>query len=645
MRVGLRLLVGAMLVNLLVPSAQATEWMLEPRAACRWWQHSSVDSTPMPLVTVLEDSPTRHRQLPLFRELMQQPLTAPCRASGLLDDARRIESPTGLLAWIASLAGIFIETRPTGSATSSATPNSADPLAAAIDWIRPLAEAQGGPWPPRLPDPGALPDPLRTEIAALFSSMGRAYGQLARALARLPSELTVDALRRQIAVVSGPEPNATPDLGRLVRMVDRKAVLDGMLDLAEATERLQRFVAAASTLPPIAWQADTPLGPIVVDTTGRDNRHRLASPLFVLDVGGDDVYEFIVPPPARHMAVLLDHGGNDHYVAKADGADASVGVLGYGILWDAAGDDLYEGAHLAQGSALFGAALLVDPVGRNRFVAAGQAQGWALGGVALLLTGPGEDEFLARTHAQASAGPEGIAALIDRGGNDRYTLGNEPLSMPSPQLPDRNTSMGQGAGRGFRPRDGLSATGGIGLLIDIAGNDRYLAQVFAQGAGFYEGAGLLIDGGGADRFDAAWYAMGAAAHTAVGVLLKRGSGVDRYRATHSASLGAAHDLSVGVFLDEGGDDFYALGDLGFGAVHDGGVALFADLAGRDRYEVGVGACRAFGVVQSSEPGSPADGASTRGLFIDLEQAGDELPSHCQRLGEYGRRIGEPGPIR
>ena len=164
------------------------------------------------------------------------------------------------------------------------------------------------------------------------------------------------------------------------------------------------------------------------------------------------------------------------------------------------GDDSYRGTQQAQASALFGAALLVDGGGNNQFVATSHSQAHAIGGLAVLLSSPGNDQFTAQTHAQGSAGPQAVAVLIDPAGNDRYTLNNTPLVLASAQLPDRNTSMGQGAGRGVRAdlSGGRSLAGGIGILLDLAGDDHYVAQVFAQGAGYYEGLGLLVDDAGSD---------------------------------------------------------------------------------------------------------------------------------------------------
>jgi hypothetical protein len=586
------------------------------------------DAAPDP--AQLAASPTRARRLGLYRELMARPALAPYRA-GLLADACReaASSPYDLMRLAGAVADLPLER--SASSTLKVVEDelraAADPLAAGIAWMGPMA-SPGNPWPPALPVGGSSPSALRFELAMVLATMGRAHLLLERSLKRVPASVTPALLRRQ-AVEGRFEKPDEPDFRRLLRELDREALLAGILDLVAAVQRLRDYVAAAPALPRLAWRIDTPMGTVVVDTTGRDNVHVLRDPLLVLDVGGNDRHEFHARNAARRITVLLDHGGDDRYVARDDGADPSAAVLGYAILWDTEGDDRYRGSQLSQAAALFGASLLVDGGGTNEFIAGGHSQAHAVGGLALLLGGPGNDSFNSQTHAQGSAGPEGVAMLVDAAGDDRYVLDNEPLTRPSSQLPDRNTSMGQGAGRGIRAdQDGGGSTaGGIGVLVDLGGDDQYSAQVFAQGAGFEEGLGLLVDDGGNDRFDAAWYAMGAAAHRGAGVLIKRGVGHDRYRASHSISIGAAHDLSVGFFLDEGGDDGYRVGDLGLGAAHDNSAAFFVDVSGDDAYRVESGACRALGVAWISEWNALRERLPNAGFFMDL--AGDDAyPAQC-----------------
>jgi hypothetical protein len=467
----------------------------------------------------------------------------------------------------------------------------------------------------------------------VLAAMSQSHGFLQRAFERFPAGVTPQLLRRQ-AFDDRLAQFETPDYRQLLPLVEREAVLAGMLDLVGAVARLGAFVRDnEATLPRIAWSLQTPFGWIVVDTTGHANRHRLQDALLVLDVGGDDDYEFLARGDTHAISVLLDHGGNDRYATAAAGADPSSATLGYAILWDTAGDDRYEGTQQAQASALFGAALLVDGGGSNRFVASSRSQAHAIGGVAVLLSAGGDDTFTAQTYAQATGGPAGVALLVDSGGNDHYTLEKLPLVRPSPQLPDRNTSMGQGAGYGIRGvfSDGRSTAGGLGLLLDLGGNDRYEAQVYAQGVGYYEGLGMLLDDGGNDHFEAAWYAMGAGVHAAAGILLKRGTGNDVYRSSHEMVLGTGNDLAVGVFVDEAGDDDYTVGQLSLGVAYANGTGLFVDGAGRDRYTVTASAaCRALGAAYLHDWGTPRESWPSLALFLDLG-GNDSYPAHCERV--------------
>jgi hypothetical protein len=586
-----------------------------------------------PDLTGLDASTTRDQQLPFFRAVMAAPLDAPYRVGVLGDSVRSAAgSPRELVAWAGALSGARLS-RPVdfGMASIEARLRAApDPLAAGLAW---MASTPGGAgWAPVLPDHAQLPDPLRYELARVLAAMSQSHQFLQRAFERFPPGVTPQLLRRQAfdGLLTQFE---TPDLRQLLPLVEREAVLAGMLDLVGAVERLQRFVKNEAALPPVAWSLQTPLGWIVIDTTGRNNRHQLKDPLLVLDVGGDDDYEFLARGDTHTISVLLDHRGNDRYVTAAPGADPSSATLGYGVLWDTEGDDRYEGTQQAQASALFGAALLVDGGGSNRFVASSHSQAQAIAGLAVLVSAGGNDEFTAQTYSQATGGPRGVALLVDTGGDDRYTLNKVPLVRPSPQLPDRNTSMGQGAGYGLRGLffDGRSTSGGIGMLLDLAGNDRYEAQVFAQGAGYYEGLGMLLDDGGNDRFDSAWYAMGASAHYAAGILLKRGTGSDVYRSTHEMVLGTGNDLSVGVFVDEGGDDEYTVGHMSLGVAFANSTGIFVDGAGNDRYNVVSPTCQALGAAYMHGWGNPREALPNLGLFLDLGGV-DSYPTHCARAG-------------
>lgn len=591
----------------------------------------AANSRAVPDLTGLDASSTREQPLPFFRTIMDAPLDAPYSAGVLADSLRgAAASPHALMGRAGALWGAAL-VRPADAGLAAVDARlraAADPLAEGLAWMAQTAAGAG--WAPQLPDHAQLPGPLRYELARVLATMARSHQFLQRAFERLPPGVTPQLLRRQ-ALDDSLALFESPDFRQLLPLVEREAVLAGMLDLVGAVERLQAFVKSEAALPSVVWSLPTPLGWIVVDTSGRNNRHVLKDALLVLDVGGDDVYEFLERGDTHRISVLLDHRGNDKYATTAPGADPSSATLGYGILWDTEGDDHYQGTSQAQASALFGAALLVDGGGSNRFVAVSRSQAFALGGVAVLASAGGDDEYTAQTYSQATGGPRGVALLVDPGGNDRYTLSALPLVRPSPQLPDRNTSMGQGAGYGLRGDffDGRSVAGGIGLLLDMAGNDRYEAQVFAQGAGYYQGLGLLLDDGGNDQFTSAWYAMGASAHFAAGLLLKRGTGNDSYRSSHEMVLGTGNDFSVGVFVDEGGDDDYAVGQLSLGVGFANSTGLFMDGAGNDRYTVASPTCRALGAAFMHAWGTSREALPNIGLFMDLGGA-DSYPPQCAR---------------
>lgn len=132
--------------------------------------------------------------------------------------------------------------------------------------------------------------------------------------------------------------------------------------------------------------------------------------------------------------------------------------------------------------------LLFDEGGDNRFQAPHTAQGSAVGHATLgaLWSGPGDDVFVGGPISQGAAlgtlTSTPIALLYDAGGHDEYHVLTPEGSGPA---------YSQGAG----------LLGGIGVLVDIAGDDRYHAEgaQSVQGVGA-EGIGALLDLGGNDQY-------------------------------------------------------------------------------------------------------------------------------------------------
>ena len=447
-----------------------------------------------------------------------------------------------------------------------------------------------------------LPPALHPLVLHQLQAMLKVQASLDLALQQVPADVT-----RQQLLLDEAGPVDARQLATLAAQVRLPELARGMQLLLYASAHTVKglaHLAAQGRLPQGVWRLHTPQGWVHVDTTGLSTNEAPEDVWLWIKTGGDDRYRmdrFHGDSNRRAVRVLIDTGGNDQYRTETTGGDASSGVLGLSVLWDAAGDDDWQCARWCQGAALLGAAALINSAGHDKFDAQARAQAHAVGGLALLAsnvmgTPHGKDRsaaasqdtntsYTALSEAQGSAGPSGVALLVDGVGDDQYTLAPQPLVAPSSQLPDRNLSMGQGAGRGWRLMDQgqevLATAGGVGVLIDLTGDDHYTAQVFAQGVGFHEGLGLLIDAGGHNRLDAAWYALGAAAHGAAGAFVAKGQGDDVYKVSHVSALGMGHDLSLGWFEDRGGNDRYALADMGLGVGSDGGTGVFVDAAGRD----------------------------------------------------------------
>lgn len=494
---------------------------------------------------------------------------------------------------------------------------------------------------PDIPNLGALTRSQNQELGRLLLAIALAEQYRASAFAGLPAAMSPERLIAE-PVGGGAALLDQADTVQHLFAVDYGALFAGMATLVAATERFRDQLLALPDWPAMEFRFDTPQGPIIVDLNSADNDRTLQRPLLLIDKGGNDRYRFIDSDTRAPISILIDLAGNDAYLSDGKATCPAAAVMGYGILWDEQGNDRYRGTQLAQGAALLGSALLFDGAGTDDFAADLQSQSFALFGSALLFkAGDGQDRYHALSQSQGSAGPGGVAALVDTGGDDQYRLGNEKVIVPSAQLPDRNASLGQGSAFGLRDRPAAPGAlgGGIGILFDRAGNDIYRAQVFAQGSGYFHGLGMLLDDGGQDDYQAPWYAMGAAAHGAIGIFIDRGAGDDRHVATHSTSIGAAHDRSLAVFLDNAGNDDYAIGALGLGAAHMESVAHFIDLGGADRYRVAEPACRAFGVSVAHRNAPDHDGVYP-GFFLDAG-GDDSFPEQC--ASALAPRIGARQP--
>ena len=400
---------------------------------------------------------------------------------------------------------------------------------------------------------------------------------------RLAKKVDVASL---VAAARALAPLASPAARRRLRQVAgdlRRAPLPAGLPDAFTGE----FVFAAHT----EW------GWVLVGDRG-DNFYG-EDALFILDLGGDDVYAGnagapsliasgsasgedggLVPTPtlqrAAPVGVVLDLGGDDRYIGNRPGSIGG-GLGGVGLLVDARGNDLYQGGRLTQGAAFCGVGILIDEEGDDTYLARESAQAAAYFGLGILWDQEGRDIYSATQYAKGFGGTRGLGLLLDRRGDDRYLADR---AVPSGYgTAGVYNGWSQGAGCGFRGY----CSGGVGVLVDEAGDDEYQAGNFSQGVGYFFGLGILVDGGGRDAYRGTRYTQGASAHQAAGVLIDAG-GDDRYRGRVAANQGGAWDVGVAVLEDRGGDDEYLADDLAQGAAAMNGLAILLDWAGADRYE-------------------------------------------------------------
>jgi hypothetical protein len=410
--------------------------------------------------------------------------------------------------------------------------------------------------------------------------------------------------------------------------IDQGAIRgDVVLPVDEAT-------ALAATIESVDWsafrgrmgasfEAQTPLGKVVLRDAAP---HTYAAAMYattalVVDLGGDDTYLAPVgatTSPGNRVSVLVDVAGADRYAyaerpvtadamgfLPSDGAGRytrgapfslsevnrqGAGRLGVGLLYDlGAGNDQYRSLRGSQGFGALGIGGLMDDGGNDVYELEAGGQGAGVFGIGVFLDAGGDDRYTAWHASQGFGYVHSVGVLYDRDGSDEYTARVTPVAYSSPQDMTVNTSMSQGMGFGRRGDvlpDRTNMAGGIGVLRDRAGNDRYTAAIFGQGSGYWSGMGLLLDGAGDDRYDGRWYVQGGAAHFAYAALID-GGGRDVHNATavrQNMTGGAGHDFSVGYLLAAGSDDDeYNVPNLALGAGNANGAGFFADEGGGDTY--------------------------------------------------------------
>lgn len=481
----------------------------------------------------------------------------------------------------------------------------------------------------------AKPTPLDEAILKLHAAAGRAtrfhtfgqdatYPDLARALAekvkRIPAaarpilgqlvlELIVAhrwtqlafrrvplALRARVAGrldIGAEETDAleyAPSFDDTARAWDEASLWYAALRCTEALDRARLALAKLPAAAPFRFDWQTPLGWIRIRGGGKDAVRGPA--LLIVDLGGDDTYTGAVAAatPQHPIALLLDMGGNDTYTAQ--GPAQGAGICGVGLLLDAAGNDTYQGGTYAQGAGQFGLGALLDLAGDDRYTVRFSGQGCGFFGVGLLADAAGKDVYTIESDGQGFGGVAGVGVLADRSGDDTYVAIRDPGRTGRPSYHSKGkvaVSNAQGCAMGRRGdgSDGHSWAGGLGLLLDVEGNDSYSAGNWSMGTGYWFGTGLLWDGGGDDRYKGVVWSQGSGAHFCIGALIDEG-GDDLHELDGPEGgrngLAFGHDFTVALLINVGGNDRYRIAGDGLGFSINRSVAMLIDTAGADRYE-------------------------------------------------------------
>lgn len=376
----------------------------------------------------------------------------------------------------------------------------------------------------------------------------------------------------------------------------------------------------------------TPLGQITV-TGSETSNFRCTNQLLLVDTAGDDTFTGFVGSNAsidNPFSVCINVAGNDVYTDDSGTQpQCGSGRFGFGVIVDMAGEDIYKSETLSQGSGCFGVGILKDMAGNDTYDGKFDCQGAGEFGIGVLQDMEGNDYYHSFFGSQGFGFTQGIGLLQDRTGDDIYEADDKEIINPSAQSAQHNSSFCQGAGFGSRAEldNGHSMSGGIGVLQDFKGNDKYSCGVFGQGVAYWHAFGILCDYEGSDSYLGTWYVQGAAAHFGIAYQLDR-AGDDTYQATMATSIGTGHDVSLAYHIDLGGNDTYNAwrnedgkkvdAGLCVGAGNANGMGFFVNIGGDDNYDVGSG--RTFGAFGDPAPcgnGFMREKMINIGIFIDI----------------------------
>ncbi len=464
---------------------------------------------------------------------------------------------------------------------------------------RAFGQSAGGAISPALLDSlqkDVSPD-IQNVLAFWINNVAEAYRYHQLAFRNVPPALVYRlSTITDIDATQGDGQKYYPEFDDCAAMLDWQSLVYAHFKVIAATDLTAKRLAAIAGSPRmVSIEIPTPLGVISLGDRGKGTFAR-DDYLLICDFGGDDVYRSGGgSSPTRPFSVIIDLEGNDTYGEELASRQFGYGNCGLGMLVDLSGDDHSRAERLAQGVGIFGTGLVLDAAGRDDYKLAVSGQGCGYFGVGMLFDRDGDDTYYLAGDGQGAGGiGGGIGILADYRGHDRYTA--EPLASKfnrgdyhSQGTINANNAQGFGGGRRGDGSDGHSWAGGLGALIDCYGNDEYYSGNWTLGVGYWFGIGIVYDVDGNDLYRSCYFTQASGAHYCLGAMFDE-SGDDRHELYETAGAGISFgwDFAVTLLVDWSGNDSYAGKIISIANAQIRSNSLLCDFGGNDEYRLNAG---------------------------------------------------------
>lgn len=275
----------------------------------------------------------------------------------------------------------------------------------------------------------------------------------------------------------------------------------------------------------------------------------------LVDREGNDEYRAVRGSQSFALggaALLVDFAGDDVYTAITN-SQGSAGPYGAAVLFDLEGNDQYrltgEGRIVSR-SAQSPEHNSSMGQGCGYGVRADLGDGRSLpGGVGMLFDGAGDDIYEAEVFAQGAGFLEGLGALVDGGGNDQFSAVWYGMASAAHRAAGVLISRGTGNDRYEASRYtsiGAAHDLSVAFFIDEGGDDVYTVENLGIGGANDNGTAIFVDAGGDDVYtvrDRSCHALGRAKVTLWGTWRESATGLGLF-----FDLGGKDEYKVGSDL-------------------------------------------------------------------------------------------------